>query len=961
MKKSNKILLGLGISFLLAACTTTKSRKDTSALGELYHNTTAHYNGYFNANELVMLSTFSLDEQHEDNYTKLLPMYPFIVSENAQSVTPDMDLAVEKVAKVVSLHPQSKWTDDCYLLAGKAQFIKQDYESAEETFRYLINEYPPDQLDEKKAAASAPRTKQQKEKERAKVKAEKEKAAKVKRKEAKKAKKARARYNKQVRKKKKKGQSVPKPSILEKEEEAPKTEELAEEKTEEAPKKEEADENGGDGFLKHRPAYQEGLLWLSKTLIERDNYDAAQRYMNQLERQSGLYKDVKAELAAVQAYYYIHQKKYSNAIPALDEAITLEKNKKRRARLSYIQAQLFQMQGNNAAAFAAYQRTLKSSPSYEMAFNCKMNMARNASNPTEARANLEKLLKDDKNEPFKDQIYFALAQLDLQAGDKPNAIVNLRQSLKYSRQNRAQKAESYLTLAELYYEAEEYVNAKNYYDSTLQVLAATDERHLTISRLSINLKDIADNIQVIELQDSLLAISALSEDEQKALALEIRQKEEAARLKQIADAAAAQDKAGAVGPRSSALPGAALKKESNFFAYDDRAVKRGTREFARRWDNRPLEDNWRRSNKNTSNYFDDEVSDPKPNADFLTEDDLGKYLKDVPKTEGEIAAARLKLQEAMLKLGSLYRERLENYPKAIEVLTELDDRFPSNNFEMDAWYQLYLSHLALNQNSLAQVYADKIIAKYPNSKYALVIQNPNYGDELAKEERQLNDYYNEAYAAFTSGNYRVAFEKSISARQVFGAANVYQPKFALLAAMCSGNLEGKEAYVAALKEVLAKYPNTDEQRRAREILRLLGESTASLPGGAAEEQQVFALNETQVHYMLILFDDANVDLNAAKIDVSDYNEKYHKNQRLRISNIFLGDDAKSRLPLLVLRRFKDQAEAMSYYDGVIKNAENYVDDSMRYEIFPVTQDNYRQILKEKSLTNYKTWFEANYK
>ncbi|HMQ49264.1 MAG TPA: tetratricopeptide repeat protein [Saprospiraceae bacterium] len=961
MRKSNKIALGLGIVFLLAACTTTKSRKDTSALGELYHNTTAHYNGYFNANELVLFSTLTLEEQHEDNYTQLLPMYPFIISENAQSVTPDMDLAVEKVAKVVSLHPQSKWSDDCYLLAGKAQFIKQDYESAEETFRYLVNEYTPDQLDDKKAAGNAPRTKQQKEKERAKVKAEKEKVAKAKRNEAKKAKKAREKYNKQVRKKRKKGKTVPKPSILEKATEEEKVEEVAEEKAEEAPEKEDKDDTGEDGFLKHRPAYQEGLLWLSKTLIERDNYDAAQRYMNQLQRQPGIYKDVKAELAAVQAYYYIHQKKYGNAIPALDEAITLEKDKKRRARLSYIQAQLFQMQGNTAAAFAAYQRTLKSSPSYEMAFNCKMNMALNSASNTEARANLEKLLKDEKNELFKDQIYFALAQLDLQAGDKANAIVNLRQSLKYSRQNRAQKAESYLTLADLYYEAEEYVNAKNYYDSTLQVLAGSDERHLKITRLSQNLKDIAVNIETIELQDSLLAISALSEDEQKALALEIRQKEEAARLKQIADAAAAQNKVGAAGPRSAALPGPALKKESNFFAYDDRAVKRGVKEFARRWDNRPLEDNWRRSNKSASNYFDDEVTEPKPNTDFLTEDDLSKYLKDVPKTDAQIATARIKLQEAMLKLGSLYRERLENYPKAIAVLTELDNRFPGNNYEMDAWYQLYLSHLALNQSSQAQVYADKIISQYPNSKYALVIQNPNYGDELAKEERQLNDYYDAAYASFTSGNYRDAYDKSVSARQVFGAANVYQPKFALLAAMSSGNLEGKEAYVNALKEVIAKYPNTDEQRRAREILRLLGENTASLPGGAAEESQQFVMNESQVHYMLILFEDPNVDLNAAKIDVSDYNEKYHKNQRLRISNIFLGDDPKSRLPLLVLRRYKDQAEAMDYYQEIAKNAEQYIDDSMRYEVFPVTQDNYRQVLKEKSLTNYKLWFEANYK
>ncbi|MCB0584976.1 MAG: hypothetical protein KDD06_06575, partial [Phaeodactylibacter sp.] len=191
-------------------------------------------------------------------------------------------------------------------------------------------------------------------------------------------------------------------------------------------------------------------------------------------------------------------------------------------------------------------------------------------------------------------------------------------------------------------------------------------------------------------------------------------------------------------------------------------------------------------------------------------------------------------------------------------------------------------------------------------------------------------------------------------------ANAYQPKFALLAAMSTGSLEGKDAYVDALRGVVARYPDTDEQRRAKEILRLLGEASASLPGGAREQIEQFQVEDDALHYVIIVFGDKDVDLNKNKIIVSDYNEKYHKLDRLRISNIYLGTDAESRLPILVLRRFKDKADAMKYYDGIRKNPADFIPGTVSYEVFPVTTNNYREILKEKSVQNYRAFFELNY-
>ncbi|MCB9285690.1 MAG: tetratricopeptide repeat protein [Lewinellaceae bacterium] len=967
MKRIIKVSLVLIILSLLSACTTQKSRSDMSALGELYHNTTAHYNGYFNAEELLAASMESLNEQHQDNYTRLLPMYEYVAVENAQAESPNLDEAIKKVTVVVNLHRYSKWTDDCYLLVGKAQYLKQDYEAAEETLRYLAAEYSPEKMKEREKVSKQDKKVKKKKKKRksrrGKKSSKKGKMSKL----DKQKERALKQYKKAVKKAKKKGaKAPPRPEILKRDSgnEAQAEEEMA---AAEEEKEEKEDKPGNDdGLLKHRPAYQEGLLWLARTMIERDNYDAAVAYMGELENDMNTYSDIRGQLEAVRAYYHIHRKDYVQALPALENAIAAEKDKKQRARYAYIMAQIYQMNGNATAAYAAFEQALKLKPGYEMEFNCKLNIAQNAwasgsGSASEARENLANLLKDPKNADYQDQVYFALAQIALKNGEKEEAIKNLELSLRFSTQNQAQRAESYLTLADLYNETEDYVQAKNYYDSTLQVMPATDSRYLRVQGLSNNLTEIAENIQVIALQDSLLRISRMSDKEREELAWAIKKQQDELRRQKIA-AKAGTPSSLATTPRRSIGGGGALQKESSFFAYDDRALKRGAREFQRKWGARPLEDNWRRSGKQETGAFEEEGEEELAvtTPDVLTEEEISQLLGNVPKTEGEIMAANLKIQEAMFKLGSLYRERLENLPKAIEMFETLDSRYPDNNYELESWYQLYIIFDGMGQKAKADLYAGKILEKYQNSKYAMVIRNPAFVEELAREDRLLNEYYNQTYAAFTNGNYREAYDKSVAAKEKFGAANAYQPKFALLAAMSTGSLEGKDAYVDALRGVVARYPDTDEQRRAKEILRLLGEASASLPGGAREQIEQFQVEDDALHYVIIVFGDKDVDLNKNKIIVSDYNEKYHKLDRLRISNIYLGTDAESRLPILVLRRFKDKADAMKYYDGIRKNPADFIPGTVSYEVFPVTTNNYREILKEKSVQNYRAFFELNY-
>ncbi len=966
MKQINKVIWVLLSLAALAACTTTKSRSEMSALSEAYHNTTAHYNGYFNADELVTLSRQTLERAHIDNYTKLLPMYKYLGVEDATVVAPDLDIAMEKLTVVVNLHPYSKWVDDSYLVYGKAQYYKRDYEAAEATFRYFASEFNPEEMRKKERKADRAKKDLKKKKKKKKRKKRRRKKNKMSKKKARALKK----YNRAVRKARKSGGQAPeKPAILrnDRDEEMAAAKEEKRKQNEAALQEEQAAEDSpSKNPFKHQPAYQEGMLYYALTLIERDKYDAAQRVISELDKSRKTFADVRAQLAAVQAHLHISMEDYVDALPALEEAIERAGNKELKARYAYIMAQLYQKLGNSKGAYAGFEQALAYRPNYVMEFNCKLNMAQNSwasgvGSAREARASLEKMLKEEKNAEFKDQIYFSLAMIAFKEGDRPEGVRNLELALKHSAGNADQQAEAYMTLADLYFEDEEYVQAKSYYDSTLQVLPEADGRYKRVKGMSENLTDIAKNLKIILLQDSLLRIGEMSPAEQEALALEIKKKRDEERRQALIEKAnrAANQKFGSINNRvnSTAALGAA---ESSFFAYDDRRLKRGAREFQRKWGSRALEDNWRRSNVG-SNAILEEVAANDGDSDILTEEEIQQLLGDVPKTEGEVAAAEIQLQEAMSKLGALYRERLDNHQKAINVLEELNRRYPGNTYELDSWYHLYLAYTDIGNSAKAQEYADKIVEKYPNTAYALIIKNPNYAEELVKEQQELNRYYDETYSAFANGNFRLAYDRSQEAKDKFGAANPFQPKFALLSAMSTGNLKGKEAYVEELRTVVARYPNTEEQVRAREILRLLGETSSSLPAGAREELEAFTYEEDKLHYAIIAFENQEVNLNDAKVQVSDYNQKYHKLDRLRISNIFLGKSKDDRIPILVLRRFKDKNEAMKYYEGVERHQDEFLSGKdMDYDLLPVTQNNYREILKQRGIEGYRLFFDEYY-
>lgn len=123
---------------LLAGCLCSCSPETWS--GRLFHNTTAHYNGYFYAREEISRIEKIIRQNHQDDYNHILWLFPRLDSLKAKSYDKEVQEAIKMASISIQRHPDSKWKDDAYMLVGKARLYSFDWGNAIQTFKYINNE-----------------------------------------------------------------------------------------------------------------------------------------------------------------------------------------------------------------------------------------------------------------------------------------------------------------------------------------------------------------------------------------------------------------------------------------------------------------------------------------------------------------------------------------------------------------------------------------------------------------------------------------------------------------------------------------------------------------------------------------------------------------------------------------------------------------------------------------------------
>ncbi|MDP4267596.1 MAG: tetratricopeptide repeat protein, partial [Bacteroidota bacterium] len=717
---------------------------------------------------------------------------------------------------------------------------------------------------------------------------------------------------------------------------------------------------------KDSPIKYEDMLWMARTYIMMKNYDRAQNILDFIQDKvlkTSKDKTLIREFPAVYADFHISQENYQLAITHLNKAIEVNKNKKEKERYKFILAQIYQKAGNFTKASTYYNEVIKMNPPYEMAFNAKINMARcfnpEGSDSKEIRKILTKMLKDEKNKDFRDQIYYTLAEISLKDENQKEAINYLKLSTSTSTKNNNQKATSFLKLGNIYFDNKDYIPAQAYLDSACQILPKDYKDYDIIINKKNTLSDLVKNLKTVHLEDSLQQLSKMTPtDRDKVIAKKIAEIYKEEERKRQEEFQKQQDLANMA--LNKPLPG---QGGSEWYFYNSSSISFGIAEFTKKWGNRKLEDNWRLSNKQTFDEFGDNENNAQVNNDKSKKSiendpkDKKTYLKTIPTTPEQINASNDKIVEALYNIGTIYKESLNEYEKAEDAFAELLERFPDGKYKLTCYYQLYRLYLTQQKNSKADYYKNILLTKYPDCPYSKIIQNPDYVTEAKSENSKAEKMYEETYLSYINAQYDKVISDCISAETSLKGNSII-PKFYYIKALSIGRTKDLNQFKAALNEVVTKFPNHEVKNAAQNIL----DNMPGSPKKIEEEKKaklstIYKEDPQAIHFYIMIIPAVNVDINKLKSAVSDFNTTNFSTLKLTINDLFIND----KTQMLKVLNFDNKDKAMEYFNAIKDN--QLIRSKIKsgdFKQFIISDENYKTLYKSKKIDDYLDFFKYNY-
>ncbi len=563
----------------------------------------------------------------------------------------------------------------------------------------------------------------------------------------------------------------------------------------------------------------ETTLWMFRTLTEERRYEEAGRWMKSLEGMK-LHRKLGEMAAAARMDYYLRQEMYAEAVVEGEKLINVTHSLKRKPRYYFILAQICQTIDRENEALAAFKKSVRFNFDYEMTFQARINTAlalRQGDGETERK--LYKMLRDSRNEEFRDRIYYALGVLEEKKGDEVKAVEMFWKSVRASVNNEKQEGMAFLKLGDYYFKERDYINACHCYDSCLYAMKAEDKEYVRLQARLADLTALTACLKTIQLQDSLLWLAGLPEAERKRLADEKKQE---ARQREKEGVAGVQTNPGTGSVVGRRTISSLNQQGGNWYFYNPVTRAAGKNEFNRKWGRRKLEDHWRRHNKSMVELADSQqLLARAENADPATNDGKRKSdLNDLPLTEEKRRQCEQKIEEALYEAGELYWYKLEDPEKACECFEAYIRRFKAAKRLPMVYYMASKTAAAAGDAGKAGEFKRVLKERFPDSDFAKGIDDAAYFKQLEKVREKVEELYGQAFDLYRKVYYREAEEVCDRILAEF-PENQVKANVLFLKAMCVLNTRETGEGRKALEEVLENSPSEAVEAEAKNILRLI--------------------------------------------------------------------------------------------------------------------------------------------
>ena len=566
----------------------------------------------------------------------------------------------------------------------------------------------------------------------------------------------------------------------------------------------------------------ETKIWRAKSNIRLENEEFAIETLQLLlvirdTLEADLPDVIKEKGYTALAMAYVQTDSLQKAKESLLKATRTTIDHEQATRNMFILGQMYALENKKDSARTAFKRILdfKKAP-HKFKIHAEIEIAKNfseSSTADELLKNLKKLIKDRDNRPYLDALYYQVGAIEERKDSISLAIENYNKSLRVNNGQSEQKTHTYESLGNLYFKNNEFQLASAYFDSVLK--ASTDSTELRIRRVKRKFKNLASLIKfekTVQVNDSILNIAAMPVEAKEAY---FQEYVDALKKK---DEAVAQKKLNKLAFGNSFGTSLQSTNKGKWYFYNGQSLSFGKNEFQKVWGNRALADDWRWASQ--LRIPDSQEGDDSQETIVSDRYDVASYVATIPTSTAIIDSLKIERNEGLYELGLIYKQQFVNLPLSIQKLERLRSLGPEENKILPIYYHLYQIYTEINNNEKAAFFRNKILTEYADTKFAQIIQYPNkkFTDETSINETE--EFYKKCYYLYKEEKYEVVVQKIDEITSTI-QNSILIPKFELLKAFAIGKYQEKEAYLKALEFVSVQYGNTEEGKKAKQIVEQL--------------------------------------------------------------------------------------------------------------------------------------------
>ena len=174
-------------------------------------------------------------------------------------------------------------------------------------------------------------------------------------------------------------------------------------------------------------------------------------------------------------------------------------------------------------------------------------------------------------------------------------------------------------------------------------------------------------------------------------------------------------------------------------------------EFRKKWGKRKLEDNWRRKDKKSLNLSMEADSLGKDSEDVsnISKKNPEFYLSQLPKSKEDFDISKNKIKESLYQMAIIFRDVLNEEETSVKTFLRIVEKYPNDeSYSSLALYNTYYLYLNLNKITKASKTKTDLLATYPNSMCAKILNDTTLFSSIVQEQLTPKSEYDKIFQLY---------------------------------------------------------------------------------------------------------------------------------------------------------------------------------------------------------------------